>query len=119
MESEPKKVVYSVIALIVIGLLGWWLLSAGPSGSAIPKGESVKPVANQAPVELAPALQLTAKEKAGDVGEKRAQILTLVNSKTPLTPEEKADIGGIMLTKANVYKFTEVERQAIFAALSR
>lgn len=116
MDGEKKNIVYVVIALIIIALLGWWLLSSKGSGTGSDSTATEK--APPGP-QLAPALQLTAKEKAGNVGDKKAQIVARVKSSTPLTPEEKAEIGGIMLTKANIYNFSEEERVAIFEALSK
>jgi len=68
---------------------------------------------------LAPQLQLTPQEKTGDVGDKKADILSLVRSGKALTPEQKGEIGGIMLTKAHIYNFTEEERTDIFEAISK
>ena len=114
MDGEKKNVVYVILALIVIGLLGWWVLSKGPSSGF--EGDTAS---EEAPgPQLAPALQLTEKERSGDVSDTKAEIIARVNSGTPLTPEEKARIGGIMLTKANIYNFSEEERQAIFKELS-
>lgn len=112
MDTDKKNIFYVVLALVVIVLLGWWILTS-KGGMPVDNGSSE---AGQA--QLAPELQLTDSEKRGDVAEKKAEILVRVNSGTPLTAEEKAEIGGIMLTKANIYQFSEAERQQIFKALS-
>jgi|GEM_PF-1791515 len=119
MEGEKKNVVYAVIALVVIGLLGWWLMSSKGSGVSGSGGQGPTGVDKGPGSKLSPALQLTEQEKKGDVSDKKAQLLSRVRSTKTLTPEERADIGGIMLTKANIYNFTEEERQAIFEALSK
>lgn len=118
MDGEKKNIVYVVVAIIVIALLGWWLLSS-PEGSSVGSSGETKKSEATPPPQLAPALQLTAQEKSGDVSAKKAEIMTRVRSGTKLTPQERSEIGGIMLTKANVYKFSEEERQAIFKALSK
>lgn len=117
MEDEKKNLVYAVLAVIVIVLLGWWLMSSKGSDS-LGGGTTTTGVDKGPGSKLSPALQLTEQEKKGDVSDKKAQIMTRVRSGKTLTPAERAEIGGIMLTKANIYNFTEVERQAIFEALS-
>ena len=117
MENDKKNIVYVIIALIVIGLLGWWLLSS-KSSTTDSEAERAAEEAAAGP-RLAPALQLTEQEKKGDVSDKKAEIMAYIRSGKELTPEQKGEIGGIMLTKANIYNFTEEERQAIFEALSK
>ena len=109
-----KNIVYVLIALVIIALLGWWVLSSKGTGPSEKSAEEDLPGP-----QLAPALQLTADEKRGDVTDKKAEIMAAVRSGKPLTNEQKAEIGGIMLTKAHIYNFTEVERQDIFKALSQ
>lgn len=117
MEGEKKGMLYVIIVIVVIAVLGWWFFSASPQGG----NESVDVGSEEGAgvQELTPSVQLTPAEAAGDVSVKKAEILSRVRSGTLLTQEEKADIGGIMLTKANVYNFTEEERNDIFTALSR
>jgi len=110
MENEKKNTLSVVIVIIIVVVVGVWLYW-GSSGSG---ASTETPTAT-----LAPALQLTTQEKTGDVSAKRAEILALVRSDTPLTQEQKAEIGGIMLTKANLYNFNEAERGVIFTALQR
>ncbi len=119
--EEKKSLTYIVLAVIVVAVFGWLFISGGDSNSSMTGGESTSSSDKKASAtpQLAPALQLTKEEKAGNVSEKKASIMARVNSETPLTQEEKAEIGGIMLTKGEVYKFTEAERQAIFVALSK
>lgn len=116
MEGEKKSVLYIIIALVVIVLLGWWFFS-GSAGEEVGTGQAVKSKPTEA--VLAPALQLTPEEKRGDVSERKTQILARVRSGAPLTPEEKAEIGGLMLAKGKIYNFSEEERVDIFEALSK
>ena len=110
MENEKKNTLSVIVVIIIVVAVGAWLYW-GSSGS---ESGTETPTAT-----LAPALQLTPQEKTGDVSAKRAEILSLVRSGTPLTQEQKAEIGGIMLTKANLYKFNAAERQDIFKVLSK
>lgn len=110
MENEKKNMLSVVIVITIVVVIGVWLFWS-PSEDI---SSTEEPIAT-----LAPALQLTAQEKTGDVSAKRAEILALVRSGAPLTQAQKAEIGGIMLTKANLYTFNEAERQDIFAALSK
>ncbi|PIR52865.1 hypothetical protein COU76_04205 [Candidatus Peregrinibacteria bacterium CG10_big_fil_rev_8_21_14_0_10_49_10] len=115
--EEKKPIAFVIVALIVVVLVGWWIFNNPQNGPAGTKDV----VIDETPVEpqLAPELQLSKEEKAGNVDGKKAEIVALVTSGATLTQEQKAEIGGIMLTKANIYNFSEEERQAIFDALSR
>ncbi len=115
MEDEHKRNIFIIIAIIALGLLGWWLFGAdGSRSGGMHRGEE----AADGP-HLAPSLELTEQEKAGDVSGKKAEILGWVRSGKPLSPEERAEIGGIMLSKAAIYNFTDEERFAIFKGLQR
>lgn len=117
--QEKKSLAYVIVALIIAALLGWWLFGGkggiGTGGSATQETVSPKPV----PPTVTAEVKLTPQEKSGDVSAKKAEILALVRSGTPLTTEQKQEITLIMATKANIYKFSEEERQAIFAAFNR
>lgn len=116
MEQDNKKGLVTAIVVVIIVIVGGYLLyTQGGTGGA---GESPKTAVTPEPA-LAPQLELTPRERAGDVGDKKADILELVRSGKPLTPEQKAEIGGIMLTKAHIYQFSEPERVKIFEALQR
>ena len=78
MESEKKNGLFVIIALVVVALLVWWLwpTSSGPgSGQAVgdDSGQSTQASAPPPPPQLAPELQLTADEKAGNIAEKKAR----------------------------------------------
>ena len=105
-----------VAAIIIVVVGGYFLFSAdGGGGGPVGAGDGT-----QTPEPtLAPQLQLTPQEKAGDVGDKKAEILRLVRSGKGLTDEQKGEIGGVMLTKAHIYNFTEAERTDIFEAISQ
>lgn len=119
MEPEGnKKSIVSVIIVIVVVVIGGYLLYTQGGTDTGGAGESGEATVTPEPT-LAPQLQLTQKERAGDVGDKKADVLSLVRSGKALTPEQKSEIGGIMLTKAHIYNFSEEERQDIFAALQK
>jgi len=115
MENEKKNTLSVVVVIIIVVVVGVWLYF-GSSGSSSLNGSSSTKVPT---ATLAPSLQLTTQEKTGNVSAKRAEILALVRSGAPLTQAQKSEIGGIMLTKANLYNFNEAERQVIFKALSK
>lgn len=115
-ENNAKKLVSIIVVIIIIAIGGYFLLSG--SGSTGEDGTFGEPVATPEPT-LAPQLQLTPQEKAGDVGDKKAEVLALVRSGKTLTDEQKSEIGGIMLTKAHIYNFSDEERADIFEALQR
>lgn len=116
MENEKKNMLSVIVVIIIVVAVGVWLFWGSSGGGSVGTSSSNKETPT---ATLAPALQLTPQEKTGDVSAKRAEILALVRSGTPLTQEQKAEIGGIMLTKANLYSFNEAERQDIFKALSK
>lgn len=68
---------------------------------------------------LSPGLEITEKEKTGDVSEEKAQILMRVRSGTALTQQERDAWAGLMLVKSHIYQFSDGERKEIFDALSR
>lgn len=116
--EDKQSILYVIVVIIIIALIGWWVFPA-PSPS-VPTDNSASAKVEEVPTAtLAPALQLTEVEKSGNVSERKAEILTIVRSGRALTQAEREEIGGIMLTKANIYNFTEAERQDIFKALSR
>lgn len=114
-ENNAKKLVSIIVVVILVAVGGYYLLSGGENGG---EGASGEPIATPEPT-LAPQLQLTPQEKAGDVGDKKAEVLSLVRSGKSLTDEQKSEIGGIMLTKAHIYNFSDEERADIFEALQR
>ena len=121
MDSEKKNGFYIMLAIVLVILLGAWIFSGQDSTRDTDDSVAGSPTSSGSVSripKLAPALELTEKEKSGEVSEKKAEILARVHSGTPLTEEEKGEIGGIMLIKAGIYKFSEAERVAIFKALS-
>ncbi len=114
MEGEKKNTVV-ITAIILAVVLGVWLF--GGFSSAPDDGTTEADIPS-APT-LSPALQLTSDEKRGDVSERKAEILSRIRSGSSLSIEEKGEIGGIMLTKAHLYAFTDAEREAIFTALQK
>ena len=118
MEDEKKPLIYVVLILIIAALIGFWIFSDDDDqmmqDSALSGGEQTA-----VPPSVTPQVKLTSSEKSGNVSAKKTEILERVRSATPLTTEEKQEITLIMTTKANIYKFSEAERQAIFAAFNR
>lgn len=115
MES-PHKGLFAVLLLIAAVIVGSLFLYKPQSGA--PRSVSGGNTSTPQPT-LAPALRLTPAEARGDVAAKKGEILALVSSGKPLTAAQKTEIGGIMLAKAHIYKFSEAEREKIFAALRR
>ena len=113
MENSKKGSVGLIILVVLLAIVAYFVFASPKGGSILPSFNS------NPPPELAPALQMTSQEKTGDVSAKRAEILSLANSGKPLTNAQKGEISGILLTKANLYKFNDAERQAIFSALNR
>lgn len=113
MENSKKGSVGLIILIVLLAIVAYFIFVSPKGGSILPSFNS------NPPPELAPALKLTSQEKTGDVSAKRAEIIALVNSGNRLTDAQKGEISGILLTKANLYKFTDAERQAIFKALNR
>lgn len=114
-ENSTKSFITIIIVIVVVAIGGYFLYTSGggDGGTGIPaKTTTPEPT-------LAPQLQLTPQEKAGDVGDKKAEVLRLVRSGKTLTDEQKSEIGGIMLTKAHIYNFSDAERADIFKALQK
>ena len=115
MESDTKTTFSIAVAVVIIFMIGFWLFS----NHAPTRGGVSETTSAMKGSEVAPAFELTAQEKSGKVSQKRADILARVRSKTALTSAEREEIGGIMLAKAHLYQFSEMERQEIFKALSQ
>jgi len=114
MEQDKKNLIYVVVTIIVLVLLGMWLF--GKEGTGDEGSAAIPP---PPPPSVSVQVKLTPEEKSGDVSDKKAEILSRIRSNTPLTTAEKQEIQLIMATKANIYKFSEEERQEIFAAFNR
>ncbi|MDO8593999.1 MAG: hypothetical protein Q7R93_00595 [bacterium] len=117
MEPSTKKTILTVIAAVVIVIAGYFFLSG--SGSL--------PGSSDSEVITAPTIsqdQLLGKAPLSNtqndaISAHKAEILARVATGVQLTPEERGAIGNIMLTEAHLYKFTDVELEAIFTALRR
>ncbi|MDO8564931.1 MAG: hypothetical protein Q7R88_02970 [bacterium] len=114
-QHSPKGAIAIIVVLAILAVGGYLLYQRGGDFDMGTEEEEAAPVE----ATLAPELELTREEKSGDVSEKKAEILVIVSSGRPLTAEERAEIGGIMLTKAHIYQFSEPERVKIFEALQR
>ena len=118
--EEKKSLAYIVVVVIVVAVIGWLFVSGKDSSDRMIEEDSAysSDETSDNP-KLAPSLQLTKEEKSGNISGKKIEIMARVNSGTPLIQEEKSEIAGILLTKGEVYNFSESERQAIYAALSK
>jgi len=118
MESSAQKTLWTVIAVVVIVIVGYVFLSGSPEGTATPPKAKVivTPVVSQE--QLLGKAPLATEQKDA-ISVHKAEILARVASGKPLTQEEKGSIGNIMLTQAHLYKFTDEEREAVFSALRK
>jgi hypothetical protein len=117
MQDGKKGLITTIVVLVIVVVGGYFLLTTG--GEPTSEDQTSATTERTPEPTLAPQLRLTPQEKAGDVSGKKAEILKLVRSGKALRPEEKSEIGGIMLTKAHIYNFSEDERVDIFEALQR
>lgn len=118
-ENNTKSLAVIVVVIVIVAVGGYFFYTgSGSTGGGSGGGGGSERIKTPEPT-LAPQLQLTPQEKAGDVGDKKAEILKRARSGKLLTPEQKSEIGGIMLTKAHIYNFTEEERVDIFEALQK
>ena len=118
MEPSAKKTVWTVIAVVVIVVIGYFAFTVSPSTTGktpAAKKPSAPPITDEQVLGRAP---LSSEQNVAIAAEK-ARILKLVASDKTLSQEEKSQVGNIMLTQAHLYKFTPEEREAIFAALRK
>ena len=124
MHPANNKTLFIVVGALALLALGYYLFSNSDSVSGPNQygGTSESSVVKNAPQvsndQLLGKQELTVNQSA-DIAAHKAEILARVSSGKPLTSEEKATIGRIMLTEAHLYHFNETERQEIFAALKR
>lgn len=120
---ESTKSTFWTIVILVVILVGGYVLLSGSSDTTTKEGGTAP---KSAVVNTPPLTQdeLLGKKEISTsaldaVAVHKAEILKRIASGKPLTQEEKGAIGNIMLTEAHIYKFTDTERDAIFAALQK
>lgn len=118
MEPSAKKTVWTVIAVVVIIILGYFVFSSSPSSSGKTPAAKKPSAPSLTDEQVLGRTPLSSEQESSIVGEK-TRILKLVTSGQTLSQEEKSQVGNIMLTQAHLYKFTPEEREAIFAALRK
>lgn len=117
MEPSAKKTVWTVIAVVVIIGIGYFVFSSPSLSGKAPaaKTPSTPPLTDEQVLGRTPL----SSEQEGSIVAEKTRILKLVASGKTLSQEEKSQVGNIMLTQAHLYKFTPEEREAVFAALRK
>lgn len=123
-QSKGGLILAFVVVLIIIGAV---FFASDSSPLPSPKGNQDSP--NQASELLNRMPQFSDAERLGDddlseaqgqgVLAYKAELLARVASDAPLSEDEKAGIGRLMLVEAHLYDFSNEEREAIFDALRR
>lgn len=127
MEQDSGNKGLVVVIIVIVVLVGGYLLLSGSSGTGSGTGSGIGGSGGKSAVTALPPLtqdELLGKKSVpaaslDAVAAHKAEILKRVRNGKPLTQEEKGAIGNVMLTEAHIYKFTDEERDTIFAALQK
>ncbi len=120
--EENKKGLLVIVVLIVIVAVGYmvWNSPSTPVGTipAVASKPTISPEPVISPDQLIGKVRITPALE-DKIAVHKKEILDRVSSGKPLTDADKSAIGGIMLSEAHLYGFTDAERAQIFAALQR
>lgn len=128
MEPTRTKSAFWTVIIVLAAAAGGYFVFA-PDESSAPAGEPAsRPVARAPSVlrenprfEDAQVLgeKALTKSQTDAIAKNKTAIMKTVGTERALSPEERSEIGNIMLTQAHLYNFTDEERDAVFDALRR
>ncbi len=124
--THTKSAIGAVVIVLVVVALGYLALapeSTAPEGDPAAKSVSrAQSVLRENPrFEDAQVLgeKALTKSQTDAIAKNKTAIMKTVGTERVLSPEERSEIGNIMLTQAHLYNFTDEERDAIFDSLRR